>query len=198
VLLDTSPKLGFNIECCRVHHLGGNIITDDGKKWTAVESPESKTEITRLCFRPRSPASSDLLKVLKFILSLSKKEIHLTQATSSFLKCELSRISTNPLISAFEQTIIIATSIYVDFVLHHISPKDIKWNSAANRQLVLSTMQLRSKRDMDENGIVLEWVSAVARTTFFVGLIDWDPERQRLELIEKLEKAVKRLEGLDK
>ncbi|KAE9364532.1 hypothetical protein N431DRAFT_520039 [Stipitochalara longipes BDJ] len=181
----------------RVHHLGGNIITDDGKEWTAVHQPEQKPGTPRVYSQPQSPASSDLLKILKVILALSQEETPLSQATSSSLKCKLLGISGDPTISTLEQTTIIAASIYIDFILHGVSPKDIKWNSVVNRELVLSTMQLRSKRDMDENGIVLEWVSAVARTTFFVGLIDWDPERQRVELIEKLKEAVKRLEGRD-
>jgi len=169
-------------------------MIDDGKKQTHIKQQEQTLGIAHLHPRPQSPTSSGLLKVLKLVLSLSKDETAVTQATILFLKSKLSSISADPKTSTLEQTIIMATSIYIDFVLNHIASNDIKWNSKIHRQLVLSTMQPYSKRDMDEISIVLEWVSEVSRTTFFVGLIDWDPERQRAALIGKLEGAVGKLE----
>lgn len=191
------PNLCSDTACCRIQQLGGNVITDDGQEWKNGQQPEKKPEMRRLCFRPHSPASSNLLEVLKGLLPLSKEDIPLAQSANQGFKAKLSIISGDPTISTLEQTIIVATSIYIDFVLYHMSPRDIKWNSAANRQLVISTMQPRSKRDMVDNGIIYEWISAVNRTTFLVGFTDGDHEKQRVELIKKLEGVVKRLEGLD-
>ena len=129
------------------------MIDDDRK---AVQHLEQKSGITRRCTRPQSPASSKLLRVLKLVLSLSKDETSITQGAIPFLKAKLSSISADRTTSTLEQTIIIATSIYIDFILHHISPNDIKWNLKIHRQLVLSTMQPYSRRDMDENSTILE------------------------------------------